>query len=79
MRKLFRVIKEHKATFSYAFIADKGEKISVSDEDEEMPGWFWCKNHEGVEAWVPKTHIIINGNEAIFNQPYNSIEHNARP
>ena len=79
MRQLYRVIEEHKASFDYAFIAEKGESVSVGKEDTEMPGWFWCKNAAGLEAWIPNTHIDINGEAAVFNQPYNSTEHDAKP
>ena len=79
MRELYRVTEEHKASFDYAFIAEKEESVSVGREDPEMPGWFWCKNSSGLEAWIPKTHIEINGETAVFNQPYNSSENNAKP
>ena len=70
------VIEKHNAAFDYAFIGNTGEKISLGKEDTDMPGWFWCRNSEGLEAWIPKTHIKIDGETAVFNQPYNSIEHN---
>lgn len=79
MRQLYRVTEEHKATFDYAFIAQKGETITLGKEDKEMPHWYWCKNQSGLEAWIPETHIDINGETAVFNQPYNSTEHNAEP
>ena len=78
IRELYRVSKEHEASFDYAFIAEKGDKISVGKEDNEMPGWLWCKNSTGLEAWIPNTHIDIDGKTAIFNQPYNSVELNAK-
>ena len=77
MRQLYKVIEEHKASFGYAFIAKKGEKVTVGKEDHEMPGWYWCKNEAGLEAWIPKTHFDVE--TGVFNQPYNSIEHNAKP
>ena len=79
MRQLYRVIEEHEASFDYAFIAGKGESVSVGKEDHEMPGWFWCKNAAGLEAWIPSTHVDINDKTAVFNQPYNSTEHDAKP
>jgi hypothetical protein len=78
MRQLYKVIEEHKATFDYAFLANPGEEISLGKEDTDMPGWFWCKNKAGLEAWIPETHINIHGETAVFNQPYNSIEHNIK-
>ena len=69
MRPLYRVIEEHKASFDYVFIATMGEVVSVGKEDYEMPGWYWCKNHAGLDAWIPETHIEIDGKTATFNQP----------
>jgi len=78
-REKYRVIKEHKATFPYAMIAREGDIVKVGKEDNEMPGWYWCKDSKNVEAWVPKTHIDIEDGRGIFNQDYNSIEHNVQP
>ena len=77
MRQLYKVIEKHKASFNYTFIAEKGVKVEVGKEDHEMPGWFWCKNTAGIEAWIPKTHLNLE--TGVLNQPYNSIEHNAKP
>ena len=30
-----------------------GEKVSVGHEDDEFPGWKWCKARDGCEGWVP--------------------------
>ena len=78
-REKYRVIKEHKATFPYAMIARAGDVVKVGKEDHEMPGWYWCKDSKNVESWIPKTHIDIEDGRGIFNQDYNSIEHNAQP
>ena len=79
MRPLYKVIRSHKASFPQALIAEKGGKVSVGREDPEMKGWYWCKDSDGMEAWIPETHINIKGVEGIFNQPYNSIEHTVEP
>lgn len=78
-RPLYRVIKEHKASFLKALIAEKGDRVKVGKEDPEMPGWYWCQDVRGMEAWIPETHIDIDGVEVVFNQPYNSIEHDIEP
>jgi hypothetical protein len=79
MRELFRVTEEHQASFDYAFIAEKGDVVVVSKEDDETPGWFWCMDMDGREAWVPETHLNIDGDRGTFVQPYNSIEHSVSP
>ena len=78
-RPLYRVIKEHKASFPKALIAEKGDRVKVGREDPEMPDWYWCQDVRGMEAWIPETHLDMENGEAVFNQPYNSIEHNVEP
>ena len=73
-RQKYRVVKEHKASFSYAIIAAEGDEVSVGKEDPEMPDWFWCRDSQGVEMWVPSTHIDIKDLRGRFNQDYNSVE-----
>jgi hypothetical protein len=60
-------------------IAKRGDRVSVGREDPEMKGWYWCRDLKGMEAWIPETHIDINEEYAVFNQPYNSIEHTVEP
>ncbi len=79
MRPLYKVIELYKASFPDALLAMRGDRVSVGREDPEMKGWFWCKDLNGMEAWVPETHINISGEYAVFNQPYNSIEHTVEP
>lgn len=78
-REKYRVVKEHRASFPYAMIAREGDVVRVGKEDAEMPGWRWCRDPDGVEAWVPETHIDIEDGRGVFNQDYNSIEHDAQP
>ena len=75
-RPLYRVAKEHKASFTYALVAAEEDVVSVGGEDPEMPGWFWCRDVKGVEMWVPSTYISVEGARGVFNQPYNSVELN---
>jgi hypothetical protein len=74
-RPIYRVIKTHKASIPEAMIAAKGDRVKVGKEDPEMPGWYWCQDQNGTEAWVPETHLTMSKVEVVFNQPYNSIEH----
>ena len=60
-------------------VAREGDVVTVGKEDSEMPGWFWCKDADGVEAWIPRTHIDIEDGRGVFNQDYNSIELDAQP
>lgn len=78
-RDKYRVVKAHEASFPYAMVAGEGDVVTVGKEDPEMPGWFWCKDANGVEAWIPRTHIDIEDGRGVLNQDYNSIELDAQP
>jgi len=73
-RPKYRVVKEHKSSFTYAMLASEGDVVSVGKEDPEISGWFWCRDARGVEMWVPNTHVVIEGRRAKFTQDYNSTE-----
>jgi hypothetical protein len=73
-RPKYLVIKEHKASFTYALLAVEGDEVTIGKEDPEMPGWFWCKSKGGVEMWVPRTYLSIKGTVGRFMQDYNSTE-----
>lgn len=73
-RSRYRVVVEHRASFDYAMVAAEGDEVSVGREDPEMPGWYWCEDAEGIEMWVPSTHITVEGNRAKFMLDYNSVE-----
>jgi hypothetical protein len=73
-KQLYKVTKEHKPSFEQAIKAEKGEEVTVGKEDKDMPGWFWCKNRIGVEAWVPETMLEIQGTQGVFTIDYDSTE-----
>jgi hypothetical protein len=77
-RPKYRVVKDHKASFTYALFAVEGDEVSMGKEDLEMPGWFWCKSKNGVEMWVPNTHLKITDKTGYFTQDYNSTELDAK-
>jgi hypothetical protein len=78
VRPKYRVIEDHVASFPFAMVAVKTDRVAVGKEDSDMPGWFWCKDEDGVEAWVPGTYLEIDGGEATFIQDYNSMELDAK-
>ena len=51
-----------------------GEKVSVGHEDDEFPGWKWCKARDGCEGWVPVELLSNEGTEAIVLYDYSARE-----
>lgn len=77
-RPKYRVVEEHRASFPNAMMAVESDVVTVGREDPEMPGWHWCRDRNGVDAWVPESHISIQDDKGVFTQDYNSVELNAR-
>jgi uncharacterized protein YgiM (DUF1202 family) len=75
MVKKVRVTRKHEASFSYSMRVRAGDVVAVGEEDEEMPGWFWCTDGEGVSAWIPDKYLRIEGAVGKILHDYDSIEH----
>jgi hypothetical protein len=75
MRDLYVITQEHRASFDYALVVEKGDIVEIGKEDMDSPGWYWCKGPDSVEAWVPETYLFIDGERGLLKQPYNSTEH----
>jgi hypothetical protein len=69
-----RVIAPHKASFDYSVVFVKGDGVKVGEEDPEMPGWFWCKNKDGVWSWVPQEYLTREGSVGMITQSYDTTE-----
>jgi hypothetical protein len=73
-RPRLRVVEPHTASFDYSMHARVGDVVAVGREDPDMPGWLWCRDGAGVEAWVPRTHLRVEGRRGVFTDDYNSAE-----
>ena len=69
-----KVTKPHKASFDYNVIFKRGDKVKVGREDPEMPGWYWCKDKNGVESWIPEEYLGISGEEGTITTDYDTGE-----
>jgi uncharacterized protein YgiM (DUF1202 family) len=48
-----RIIREYTPQYSKPLSVAAGERVSVGREDDEFPGWKWCRASSGLEGWVP--------------------------
>jgi len=78
MAKRYRVLKEYKASFPYSMVVRAGDAVKVGEEDEEMPGWFWCTDEGGVSAWIPEDYLQRENGRARMLVDYDSTEHTVR-
>jgi len=72
--KWIRVVEEHEPSFSYSVKLKKGETVNVGEEDDEMPGWFWCTNVNGLGCWVPSIYLERDERKGKLITDYESTE-----
>jgi uncharacterized protein YgiM (DUF1202 family) len=73
-RRKVRIRLEHTVEYSDPIEIASGEKVSVIREDDEYPGWKWCKAPNGREGWIPIELLSNEGTEAIILQAYSARE-----
>lgn len=76
--KILKVTKDHKTEFHVPLIAVKGEIVQGEKRETEYEGWLWCQNKDGLNAWVPETHLekTSDSGQYKFLKDYNSKELN---
>jgi hypothetical protein len=48
-----RIIREYTPEYPNPLSVFAGESVSVGREDDEFPGWKWCRAANGSEGWIP--------------------------
>ena len=48
-----RIIREYTPQYPDPLSVAAGENVSVGREDDEFPGWKWCRALSGLEGWIP--------------------------
>jgi hypothetical protein len=74
-----KVVKPHKASFDYNVVFKKGDRVKVGREDPEMPGWYWCKEKNGAESWIPEEYLAIESEEGTITTDYDTRELTVEP
>ena len=75
-RTYYRVIVDYKSPYSDSFKIQEGETVQIGNRESEWPGWVWCKNKGGMERWIPRNYLDIQGNLGVMNQDYEATELN---
>lgn len=73
------MIREYKVEYPDPIQVGRGETVTVGREDEEFPGWKWCKAADGREGWVPVELLSNEGTEAIVMTEYSARELAVQP
>jgi uncharacterized protein YgiM (DUF1202 family) len=74
LRPRLCVHREYRVQYRTPVQVAAGEKVSVGRDDDEYPGWKWCKASNGREGWIPAELLSQEGGEAIVLQEYSAQE-----
>ncbi|MFZ0885720.1 MAG: SH3 domain-containing protein [Candidatus Acidiferrales bacterium] len=74
-----RIQLEHKIEYADPIGVTAGERVRVGREDDQFPGWKWCKASDGREGWVPVELLSNQQGEANVLQDYSARELAVRP
>lgn len=69
-----RVIKVHNPEPADVLSVLCGEVLEYERRKTIYPGWIWCTDSEGTQAWVPESFVTIEGNSCRMNHDYISQE-----
>jgi SH3-like domain-containing protein len=69
-----RVIKPYAAQYPNPIEGLAGQQVEVGREDDENPGWKWCKGPDGREGWVPLEILSSAGDTATLLEDYSAAE-----
>ena len=51
-----------------------GDELSFERRKTIYPGWIWCTDGNGTQAWVPEAFVTIDGSNCRMNRTYISQE-----
>jgi hypothetical protein len=51
-----------------------GDKLSYERRNSIYPGWIWCIDSKGLQAWVPEAFVTIEGSSCRMIRDYISRE-----
>lgn len=74
--KDYQVITEHQASYPYSVELNVGERVTMTEKEED--GWVWCICKNELGAWVPKAYLTREGNKGISLFEYSSAELNVK-
>jgi SH3-like domain-containing protein len=74
-----RIRQEYKIEYADPIRVAAGGRVSVGREDNEFPGWKWCRASDGREGWVPKEFLSGEGAEATALHDYSALELAVQP
>jgi SH3-like domain-containing protein len=74
-----RVRREYVVQYPDPLTVAAGTRVIVGRDDEEYPGWKWCKAPDGREGWIPVELLSNDDAQRIVLCDYSARELAVRP
>ena len=69
-----KVIQSHTPELNDGISCSADEVVAFERRDTSYPGWIWCTDDQGRQAWVPEAYVSISGESCRFVRDYISKE-----
>jgi hypothetical protein len=69
-----KVIHSHTPETKDFLACSAGDVVAFERRETIYPGWIWCTDEYGKQAWVPEAYVNISGEKCQFVRDYNSRE-----
>ena len=74
-----RVTEAHRPEPGARLSVRAGDLLAFERRETEWPGWIWCTDSAGRQAWVPERWVEIKGAQCRMRRAYDSRELSVRP
>jgi hypothetical protein len=68
------VLHAHRPDPTDVFSCRAGENLAFERRGTKYPGWIWCTDEQGAQAWVPEAYVSIVDNSCTLRRDYSSRE-----
>lgn len=66
--------RRHRPESSGFLSVSAGDELSWERKETVYPGWIWCTDHKGAQAWVPEAYVSFAGDRCRMTRDYVSRE-----
>jgi uncharacterized protein YgiM (DUF1202 family) len=78
-KRKVRIKLEHRVEYPDPIQVTAGERVTIGREDDEYPGWKWCRAANGREGWIPVELLFRAGVEGTVIRDYSARELAVQP
>jgi SH3-like domain-containing protein len=76
--RLATVIEDYSPKYTNPISARAGDSVIAERQDDEYPGWWWCRARDGKEGWVPESFLELRDRFGTLLQDYDAHELSVR-